>query len=125
MMNFNKQLFKTLGLSWLAFLIIGLLIGWLFAIPTITVLIDRSYCPPNQWQQVVQTYAQLYQQHQQHQLQLRSVILFSSLGEEPFSTLPEPAVLQQVSTYGRPDLQRQVRLQKDHPQAHLLKCSQH
>jgi hypothetical protein len=121
----SKPLLQTLGASWLAFLITGLLINWLFAIPTITVLIDRSYCPASEWQQVVQTYAGLYQQHQQHRLQLRSVILFSSLGEEPFALPPAPAALQQVSTYGHSDSQRQSQLQKAYPQSQLLKCSQY
>ncbi|MBW4644855.1 MAG: hypothetical protein KME23_18000 [Goleter apudmare HA4340-LM2] len=119
-----KQLFKTLGLSWLAFLITGVLISWFFAIPTITVLIDRSYCPPTEWQQVVQNYAQIYQQHQQRRLHLQSVILFSSLGEEQLSIPPLPEVLQKSSTYGRSQQQRQLQLQKAYPQAQLLQCVQ-
>ncbi|MCC5621855.1 hypothetical protein [Nostoc sp. CHAB 5715] len=123
-MNLNTQLLKTLGLSWLVFLITGVLISWFFAIPAITILIDRSYCPATEWQQVVQTYTQLYQQHQQRRLQLQSVVLFSSLGEEQLSTPPEPKVLQQLSTYGRPQRQRQLQLRKDYPQAQLLQCVQ-
>ncbi|MDZ8106252.1 MAG: hypothetical protein RM338_11615 [Nostoc sp. DedQUE12a] len=123
-MNFNTQLVKTLGISWLVFFITGILISCLFAIPAITVLIDRSYCPLAEWQQVVQTYAQLYQQHQQRRLQLQSVILFSSLGEEKLSTPPEPKELQHLSTYGRPQPQRQLQLRKDYPQARLLQCAQ-
>jgi len=87
-----------------------------------TVLIDRSYCPASEWQQVIQTYAELYQQHQQRRLQLRTVI-FSHLGEESFPTPPEPAALQQISTYGRPDSQQQLRLQKRYPQSQLLQCN--
>lgn len=121
----HKRLFKTLGASWLAFLMAGLLIGWLFAVPATTVLIDRSYCPADQWRQVVQTYTQLYQQHQQRRLQLRSVILFSSMGEESLSPPPAPAALQQLSTYGRSDSQRQLQLQQTFPQSKLLQCFQH
>lgn len=119
----NNRLFKTLGASWLAFLITGFLISWLFATPATTVLIDRSYCPSSKWQQVIQTYADLYQQHQQRRLQLRSVILFRSLGEESFSSPPAPATLQQISTYGRSDSQRQLELQKAYPQSQLLQCT--
>jgi hypothetical protein len=119
-----KQLFKTLGLSWLAFLITGVLISWLFAMPAITVIIDRSYCPPTEWQQVVQNYTQLYQQHQQRRLRLQSVILFSSLAEEKFATPPQPEVLQKSSTYGRPQPQRKSQLQKQYPQAQILQCVQ-
>jgi hypothetical protein len=118
------QLLKTLGFSWLVFLITGLLIGWFFAIPAITVLIDRSYCPAAEWQQVVQAYTELYQQHQQRRLQLQSVIMFSSLGEEKSLIPPKPEVLQQLPTYGRSQRQRQLQLRKDYPQAKILQCAQ-
>ncbi|MBW4661697.1 MAG: hypothetical protein KME15_23755 [Drouetiella hepatica Uher 2000/2452] len=121
-MNLNTPLFKTLGLSWLMFLITGLLISWLFAIPTLTVLIDRSYCPSNQWQQVSQTYTDLYHQHQRRQLQLRSVILFSNLGQEVFASPPLPEAIQALSTYGYSDLYRQAELQKTYSKTQLLGC---
>lgn len=121
MMNLNTRLLKTIGFSWLAFLITGLLISWFFAIPTITVLIDRSYCPPNQWQQVSQTYTDLYRQHQRRQLYLH-VILFSHLGQETFASPPMPAVIQTLSTYGHSDRQRQAELQKAYPKTQLLDC---
>lgn len=121
-MNLNTRLLNTLGFSWLAFLITGLLISWFFAIPTITVLIDRSYCPPAQWQQVSQTYTDLYHQHQQRQLHLKTVILFSHLGQEVFGSPPSPAAIQNVSTYGHSDEQRQAQLQKAYPKTQLLGC---
>jgi hypothetical protein len=121
-MNLNTPLFKALGLSWLTFLITGLLISWLFAIPTLTVLIDRSYCPSNQWQQVSQTYTDLYYQHQRHQLRLQAVVLFSNLGQEVFSSPPQPETIQAISTYGHPDLHRQAELQKTYPKTQLLGC---
>jgi hypothetical protein len=121
-MNLNTPLFKTLGLSWLMFLITGLLISWLFAIPTLTVLIDRSYCPPNQWQQVSQSYTDLYRQHQQRRLQLQPIVLFSNLGQEVFASPPPPEVIQALSTYGHSDLHRQAELQKSYPKTQLLGC---
>lgn len=123
-MKLKMQLLKTLGLSWLAFFIIGLLISWLFAIPSITLLIDRSYCPATEWQQVVQTYTELYQQHQQRRLQLQSVILFSSLGEDKLSIPLQPEALKQLPTYGQPQMQKQLQLRKNYPQAQLLQCPQ-
>ncbi|MEA5516713.1 hypothetical protein [Nodularia sp. UHCC 0506] len=123
-MNLKTQLLKTLGLSWLAFLITGMLISRFAGMPAITVLIDRSYCPTTEWQQVVQTYSQLYQQHQQRRLQLQSVILFSSLGEEHLSIPPEPQTLAQLSTYGRSSPQRQLELRASYPQSQLLECTQ-
>lgn len=121
-MNLNIRLFKTLWLSWLAFLITGLLISWSFAIPTITVLIDRSYCSPDQWQQVSHTYTDLYRQHQWRQLHLQTVILFSQLGQEIFASPPMPTKIQNISTYGHPDRQRQAELQKAYPKTQLLGC---
>ncbi|NJO39199.1 MAG: hypothetical protein HC769_12695 [Cyanobacteria bacterium CRU_2_1] len=121
-MNLNTRLLKTLGFSWLAFLITGLLISWFFAIPTITVLIDRSYCPPDQWQQVSQTYTNLYRQHQRRQLRLQTVILFSNLGQDVFVSPPMPAVIQTLSTYGHSDKQRQTELQKAYSKTQLLDC---
>lgn len=116
------RLLKTLGFSWLAFLITGLLISWFFAIPTITVLIDRSYCPSDQWQQVSQTYTDLYRQHQLRQLHVQTVILFSNLGQEAFTSPPVPVMIQTLSTYGHSDRKRQAELQKAYAKTQLLNC---
>ena len=104
------------------FLMTGLLISWLFAIPALTVLIDRSYCPPDQWQQISQTYTDLYHQHQRRQVNLQTTVLFSNLGQEVFSSPPQPEAIQTLSTYGHFDLQRQAELQKTYPKAQLLGC---
>lgn len=121
-MNLNTLLLKTLGLSWLTFLIAGLLINFLFAIPTLAVLIDRSYCSPSQWQQVSQTYTNLYHQHQSSQVRLQPVVLFSDLGQEILASPPLPETIQALSTYGHPDMQRQAELQKTYPKTQLLSC---
>lgn len=122
MTSLNAKLFKTLCLSSLAFWMTGLLISWLFAVPSMTLLIDRGYCPPNQWQQVSRSYAQLYRQHQWRQISLQKVILFSSLSQEVLASPPLPATLATLPTYGRSDLQRQTQLQTAYPQAKLLNC---
>ncbi|WP_427158881.1 hypothetical protein ACQFX9_23405 [Aliinostoc sp. HNIBRCY26] len=122
-MNIKTQLLKTLGISWLAFLITGLLISWLFAIPSVTLLIDRSYCPTAEWQQVAQSYTEIYQQYQQRRLQVKSVILFSSLGEDKLSIPPKPEAIKQLQTYGQSQLQKQLQLQKIYPQARVLQCA--
>jgi hypothetical protein len=121
-MSLNTHLLKTLGFSWLAFLLTGLLISWFFALPTMTLLIDRSYCRPNQWQEVSQTYTDLYHQHQRRQLHLKTVILFSNLGQEVFTSPPIPATIRTLSTYGHSDLNRQAELQKVYPATQLLGC---
>ncbi|MCF4970584.1 hypothetical protein [Nostoc sp. CMAA1605] len=122
-MNIKTQLLKTLGISWLAFFITGLLISWLFAIPSVTLLINRSYCPTVEWQKVVQDYTEIYQQYQQRRLQVKSVILFSSLGEDKLSTPPTPEAIKQLQTYGQSQLQKQLQLQKMYPQARVLQCA--
>jgi hypothetical protein len=121
-MNFNTPLLKTLGVGWLAFLIAGLLINLFFAIPTITVLIDRSYCSPSQWQQISRTYAELYQQHQNRQLRLQTVVLFSDLDQEVLSSPPLPETIQALSIYGHSGTNRQAELQKAYPKTQLLSC---
>lgn len=123
MNRLNRKLFKTLGLGWLALAIAGLLINLLMPAPALAVLIDRSYCPPEAWAQVVQQYDKLYQQHQQGSLKIQEVILFSDLGEEVLSPAPTRDDLQKVSTYGRPNPARRSQLQAKHPNATLLSCS--
>ena len=121
-MNLNARLLKIVGFSWLAFLITGLAISRFFTAPTLTVLIDRSYCPAQQWRQVSQTYTDLYRQHQRHQLHLQKVVLFSDLGQESFASPPLPTMIQNLATYGQFDGQRQARLQKDYAKTRLLSC---
>jgi hypothetical protein len=122
MVQLNRSLFRILGLGWLSFGIAGLIISQFFAIPNLVILIDRSYCPSDRWQQVVQTYEDLYRQQGQKQVQIQKVILFSDLAEETLPVLPLPASLKSVSTYGRPNPQRQSQLQKSYPQSRLLTC---
>jgi hypothetical protein len=122
MYKLNRQMLKLLGLGWLGFLVAGITISLIFPIPTLTVLIDRSYCEaPSRWNQLVATYTNLYHQHQQKTLQLREVILFSDLGQEVISP-PAPEVIENLKTYGRHNSQRQSELIKNYPQSRLLSC---
>ena len=120
MTKLNQHLLRTLGLSWLGFLIVGLVISWVFAVPKVVVLIDRSYCPPTQWQQVAQSYEQVYRQHQKQELQIQQVILFSDLGKDVFSPPPAPEVIRDVSTFGRSDPYRSQYIQRAYHKAQLL-----
>lgn len=122
MTKLNRHLLRTLGLSWLGFLIVGLVISWAFAVPKVVVLIDRSYCPPAQWQQVKQSYEQLYRQHQKQELRIQQVILFSDLGRDAFSPPPAPEVIRDVATYGRSDPARAQEMRSAYPNAQLLAC---
>lgn len=121
MSQLNRSLIAILGLGWIGFLGVAWGIRAL-GTPTVTVLIDRSYCPPERWDDLVQTYQDLYQQQQQKQIQIEAVILFSSLGQESVDPIPTPQDLRQQNTYGRPAPERGSRLQTEYPQAHLLSC---
>lgn len=121
-MLIHSRLFITLGLSWLTLAIAGAAINVISPIPQLTVLIDRSYCPQNQWSQVAQNYTDLYRQHQRRQVNLQTVVLFSSLGEEVFSTPPSPVTLRTLSTYGQGDSQREVNLQARYSKVQILGC---
>jgi hypothetical protein len=122
MTKLNRRLLRTLGLAWLGFLVVGLAINLVFAVPSVVVLIDRSYCPQAQWQQVAQSYEQVYRQHQQRQLQIQQVILFSDLGKDVFSPPPAPEVIRDVATYGRSDPERSQDMRSAYPKAQLLAC---
>ncbi|MCU0523950.1 MAG: hypothetical protein MUF72_03900 [Elainella sp. Prado103] len=119
----NRNLFRTLGLSWIGFVGVGLMINLLLPLPVIAVLVDRSYCPPADWVQVVQQYEQLYRQHQQGHLKIQQVIVFSDLGEEVLSPVPPSETIQTLSTYGRPNPARQSELATKYPTARLLECN--
>ncbi|GAB4217699.1 MAG: hypothetical protein OHK0012_23110 [Synechococcales cyanobacterium] len=118
----NQKLLRILILGWLGFALAGMGL-YTFTTPHPVLLIERSYCPPTQWQQVVTQYAAIYQRAQRRQIRLQRVILFSSLGEEIRDTPPTPAQLQSLATYGRPDPQRQTTLQGQYPQSILLTCA--
>lgn len=118
----NKTLITIVGIGWLSFLVMGLIITQVFANSEITLLIDRSYCPSNQWQKVVETYRDFYNQNQDKQIKITSVILFSDLGEERLTTLPTPEEISQINTYGKPNLNRQKEMQQKSNSAKLLIC---
>ena len=124
MNRLNRYLLTILGLGWLSFLIVGIVINQVFAAPNFVLLIDRSYCPAPKWQYVVQDYTQFYRQHQQQRLKLEKVVLFSDLSEDILSTPPTPEELGDLRTYGRSNLQRQAKLKQTHPKAKVLSCPQ-
>jgi hypothetical protein len=122
MTKINRKLLATLGFSWMGFAIAGILINLLFPIPTVAILIDRSYCPPDAWKQVVQQYDALYSQHQQKHLKIQQVIVFSDLGEDFLPSIPSQDEIQSLSTYGRQNLDHRSKLATQYPNAQLLSC---
>ncbi|MBE7380822.1 MAG: hypothetical protein F6J95_005370 [Leptolyngbya sp. SIO1E4] len=118
----NRALIRILGLGWAAFAIAVLAIRIVFAAPDITLLVDRSYCEPTQWNQVVAEYERLYEQSQRGQINLQAVIFFSDLGEEKAASLPTPVTFRDLKTYGKSNPDRQAALEAAYPQSRLLTC---
>jgi hypothetical protein len=120
--SLNRRLLTIIGIGWLSFLITGLIIVNVFATSEITLLIDRSYCPPNQWQKVVENYRDFYIQNQEKKIKITEVILFSDLAEETLSPLPTPEQISQINTYGKPNPDRQKELQNKSISGKILSC---
>lgn len=121
-MTTNQRLLIMLGSSWGLFVMTGLFIQLFFAVPTLTILIDRSYCPASQWQQLVTNYTDLYQQHQRQQLKITTVILFSDLDQKFLAVPPAPKTISNLQTYGSATSNYQAKLQKNYPKGQLLTC---
>ncbi|BBC26843.1 hypothetical protein [Pseudanabaena sp. ABRG5-3] len=122
MNKLNRKLLTTLGLGWLGFGIVGGAIAFALPPSQITVLIDRSFCPQDQWQAIARSYDEIYQQHQNRDLQIKQVITFSDIGQEILSTIPAPDAVRSLNTYGRSNQERLKQLQSTYPQAKLLSC---
>lgn len=119
----NQRLILTLGLGWLAFAGLGLGLRQFLSGPAVTVIIDRSYCDPAQWQQRVgDRYAEIYAQQQQRQITIAEVIYVSDLGQEVADTVPDPAAVSALSTYGRPNSAQLQQITQDYPGATVLTC---
>jgi hypothetical protein len=122
MNKLNRKLITTLGLGWLGFGIVGGAIAFALPPTQITVLIDRSFCPQDQWQAIARSYDEIYQQHQNRDLQIKQVITFSDIGQEVLSAIPNPDTVRSLNTYGRSNQERLKQLQSTYPQAKLLSC---
>ncbi|NMF59729.1 hypothetical protein [Pseudanabaena yagii] len=122
MNKLDRKLITTLGLGWLGFGIVGGAIAFALPPTQITILIDRSFCPQDKWQAIASAYNDLYQQHQNRDLQIKEVITFSDIGQEIVSTIPAPDAVRSLNTYGRSNQERLKQLQSTYPQVKLLSC---
>ncbi|MBE9158156.1 hypothetical protein IQ265_15160 [Nodosilinea sp. LEGE 06152] len=123
MRNPTRRLIYTLGLGWIAFVALGLGLRQLLASPKVTVVIDRSYCAPAQWQQrVSDRYASLYAQQEQREITIDQVIYVSDLGQEVAATVPSPEQVQALSTYGRSNPAQMQQATQENPDATVLSC---
>ncbi|MGJ0605587.1 MULTISPECIES: hypothetical protein [Cylindrospermopsis] len=120
----NRRLISIVLTGWTGLLISGLVLTYVLATPSITVIIDRSYCPSDQWQtQVVIPYRDLYQKYENKQLKIESVTLFSDLGQESSKTIPTPEEIALLNTYGKLSGDRQKSLEKLSQTGEILRCS--
>lgn|GEM_PF-1064391 len=108
----NRRLLITVLTGWAGFIALGFILRQGIGIPQVTIVIDRSYCEPQQWKTVADQYQVFYQQNQKRQIQIQSVILLSDLGEETLDTPLDPNAVQQLRTYGRKDPTKQQALQQ-------------
>jgi hypothetical protein len=122
MRNPNQKLIRILGLGWLAFLGLGLGLRQAFIAPSVTVILDRSYCAPAQWQAVAAAYADLYEQQAQQRLKISQVIYVSDLGQEVAVTVPTPEQVSALNTYGRFNEAQMSQAIQDQPEAEVLSC---
>ncbi|BAU67516.1 hypothetical protein STA3757_49380 (plasmid) [Stanieria sp. NIES-3757] len=105
-----------------AFVLTWLLFNWLI-VPQVTVIIDRSYCQPQQWQeQVVKAYERLYNQHPSR-LKIERVVSFSDWGIESFPQIPSPHKIETLATFGRQNQQLRQQLEAKYDSFQILSCN--
>lgn len=122
MRNPNQRLLRTLGLGWIAFAALGLGLRQLLAAPAVTVVIDRSYCAPAQWQQLADRYADLYTQQEQQQITIDQVIYVSDFGQVVASPIPSPQAVQALTPNGLPNSAEIEKATEANPDAMVLTC---
>ena len=119
----TRRLIQTLGLGWLSFLGLGLALRHTQQLPTVAVVINQSYCPPAQWQQqVVQPYADLYQQVQSKQLEITQIVVVTDIDQITLPNIPAPEAL--GKPFGQaPDPAAITAAQATHPESVVLQCT--
>ena len=123
-MNLTSRLIATLCCTGCAFGLAGAAVTAFLPVPKQTILLDRSYCPPEQWQVLARDYARLYSQHQRKIATISEVVTFSNLGSQPLAELPTPADVEQMRTFGlSAEVERQtLQQQYGHDATVLLTC---
>lgn len=117
----NRRLIALLALGWTGFLAAGLGLRQLSG-PAVVIIIDHSFCPENQRQSVVETYRDLYQQHQQRQIQIEQVLFLSDLGEDVLEQPPPPAEVAELGFFGDEIDSKLEQARQQYPEARVLGC---
>jgi hypothetical protein len=121
--SLSLAFWRLLLLGSLGYLGVAVLITVFFPRPSLTLLIDRGYCPSQQWQALGDRYDELYRQQRWGQIRLQQIVLFSSLGEEVQNQALSPQQFRDLRTYGRSAGDRARDLQRRYPQSVLLRCA--
>ncbi|MGB3199972.1 MAG: hypothetical protein WBA99_03665 [Nodosilinea sp.] len=122
MRNPNQRLIRTLGLGWIAFVALGVGLRQLLASPAVTIIIDRSYCAPAQWQQLANQYADLYAQQEQREITIDEVIYVSDFGPVVATPVPTPEEVQALTPNGLPNAAEIQKATEANPDATVLTC---
>ncbi|MBE9078190.1 hypothetical protein IQ241_12955 [Romeria aff. gracilis LEGE 07310] len=122
-MALNRVLLRIVGLGWLGFIAIGLVVSQVFAAPTVALLIDRSDCAPDQWRSLSERYEALYGRYQRDRVKFSQILLISDLGEEVAEVPLTPAEFRRLHTYGQADPERLAQLAQSYPAVELLSCA--
>jgi hypothetical protein len=123
MQNPNQRLLQILAVGWLTFLGAGFALRQTLRGPTVTIIIDRSYCEPARWGQVTSDHARLYEQHEQQRLTIDQVIYVSDLGENITEAIPTPEEVENLSTFGRFNAEQLQQATDNHPAATVFACN--
>lgn len=121
--NPTERLISTLGIGWLAFGGLGVGLRYAVPVPEVTVIIDQSYCPPDQWQAaVVHPYGALYKKNTARQQTIRQVVVVTNIEHTSLVTIPPPDELGQP--FGQvPSPETITSLQQQFSKTVLLRCN--
>ena len=122
-MALNHTLFRIIGCGWLGFIAVGVVVSRVFAVPTVALLIDRSYCGPFQWRKVSEAYEEIYTQYQRDRVKFSQILLISDLGEEVVEVPLTPAEFRRLRTYGQASSERLSQLEQSYPAVEVLSCA--
>ncbi|MEM9805452.1 MAG: hypothetical protein AAF959_09230 [Cyanobacteria bacterium P01_D01_bin.56] len=121
--NTTKRLISTLSLGWLIFGGLGLGLRYAVLVPNVTVIIDQSYCPPDQWKTaVVEPYAALFKKSQARRQIISQVVVVTNIDHTPLTRIPSPDELGQP--FGQPlASETLVILETQFPETVVLRCN--
>ena len=122
-MALNRPVLWFLGLGCLTFLTAGVVVPRLLSGTKTAVLVNRSACDRQEWQEVGDRYSSLYQAHQSNRIRLSQVVIVSGLGEEVREQIPTPQQFRAIETFGEPDAERLSQIEAGFTDVEVLTCS--